>query len=128
MKPLLDATADALSPVLRAYQTNSVPASPTYPYTAWSLAGDRPDAYTLDATHGLRFYRIISQSFGHTLASALDNDAKVTDALLDVALVATGYECTPCRIEVGSAVVRDPDNSGVVGVTTTLTFAATKEA
>lgn len=127
MKELLDATEAALSSVPRAQEMNAV-LDKTYPYTVWALAADRPDSYTLDSRHGLRFYRITTQSFGKTLTSALDNDTRVTDALLDQSLDATGYDCGPCRIQVGSAVVRDPDNAGVVGVTTTLLFTAIKEA
>ena len=103
------------------------PASPTYPYLVYSVAGDRGDGYTLDSRRGFRWYRIVLQSFGKTLASALETDAAAVDDLLDVPLAVSGFETRPSRMEIASAIVRDPDNQGVVGVTTTLTFTA-KEA
>lgn len=129
MTTFLEAVDAATAAVLRRYPTNSVPPTPTYPYLVYSVAADRAEGYTLDSRHGFRFYRVILQSFGKpSLASALDIDAKATDGLLDQRLTVTGYDCGPCRLEVASAVVRDPDTTGVVGVTTTLTFTATKEA
>lgn len=128
MTTLLEAVGDATSVIVRRYPTNDVPPSPGDPYLVYSVAGDRAEGYTLDSRHGFRFYRIILQSFSTKLAAALDIDAKATDSLLDRRLAAAGYDCGPCRLEVASAVVRDPDTTGVVGVTTTLTFTATKEA
>ena len=128
MTTFLEAVDTATAAVLRRYPTNAVPPTPTYPYQVYSVAGDRAVAYTLDSRHGFRFYRIILQSFGKTLQSALSLDQLAVDGLLDRRLAVTGYQCGPCRLEVASAVVRDPDTTGVVGVTTTLTFTATKES
>lgn len=124
MTTFLDAVGNATASVTRRYPTNGVPPTPTYPYLVYSVAGDRAEAYTLDSRHGFRFYRIILQSFGKTLAAALDIDDKAVGDLLDTRLTVTGYQCGPCRLEVASAVVRDPDTVGVVSVTTTLTFTA----
>lgn len=128
MTTFLDAVGAATASVVRRYPTNGVPASPVYPYLVYSVAGDRAEGYTLDSRHGFRFYRVILQSFGKTLAAALDIDDKAVGDLLDVSLAVDGYSTTPCRLELASAIVRDPDAQGVVGVTTTLTFTATKEA
>lgn len=114
----------------RVYKLGAVPASPTYPYTVVSLAGDMALNYTLDARHGTRNYRVALQSFSNTAAGldgALDYDAKAVGALLDHALNVDGYDCGPMRLQVGSAVVRDPDAGGVVGVTSALIFTTTKE-
>lgn len=130
MSVFLSAVHEATFAVPRRYPTGSVPKSPTYPYLVYSVAGDRAEAYTLDASHGVRFYRVIFQSFGRTLQSALDVDAAATEALLDRAFDPIDlpfYDCGPCRLEVPSAIVRDPDAGGVLGVTTTLTFTATPE-
>ena len=129
MTTFLEAVGTATAAVLRRYPTNAVPPTPVYPYLVYSVAGDRAEGYTLDSRHGFRFYRIILQSFDKpSLASALDIDDKAVAGLLDKRLAVTGYDCGPCRLEVASAVVRDPDTTGVVSVTTTLTFTATKES
>lgn len=101
-----------------------------YPYLVWSITQDEPTTYTLEARHGTQFHRITWQAFGRTLASARDLDGDVADALLDQRLTAAGYDCGPCSTERGGIlgrVARDPDDSGVVGITSSLTFAATKE-
>lgn len=113
--------------VTRLYNQNAVPASPAYPYQTIAVTPDRTDVYTLEATHSIRTYRIVLQSASRTIAGALDVDEIATLALLDKRLVVDGYDCTPCRIELGSAMNRDPDDNGVLVVTTTLTFTATKE-
>jgi hypothetical protein len=120
----LTAVGSTTASVARRYPTNSVPATPTYPYLVYSVAGDRGDGYTLDSRHGFRWYRIILQSFGKTLASALETDGAAVGDLLDERLTVTGFDTRPTRMEIASAIVRDPDNQGVVGVTTTLTFTA----
>lgn len=128
--PFLDAVADALAPLPRAYEMNAVPQKPVLPYTTYSVADDRPAGYSLDASHGFRFRRVTWQSFAKTLTGARANDALATDALLDRRLDVEGYECGPCAADQGGllgAVTRDPDGGGVIGVTSSLTFTATKE-
>jgi hypothetical protein len=125
---LVEAVATATAALPRVYVTNAVPATPTYPYSAYSATFGRGDTYTLDSTHGVRWGRLVWQSFGKTLQAALDQNDRAVAALLDVRLAVTGYSLTPCRMELDPAIVRDPDDNGVVGVTTTLTFTATKES
>lgn len=128
MIAFLNAVAEATAPaVVRRYPLGGVPAQPTYPYLVYSVAPDRDESYTLDGD-SVPFYRVVFQSFGRTLTSALDIDEKATEELRGRVLDVDGHDCSPCRREIGSAVVRDPDASGVVGVTTTLTFTATKES
>lgn len=115
------------TPSPRVYEPNKVPASPQTPYAVVYALGDRGDSYTLDSTYGVRFYRVVAQSFGTSEGDAGAYDEYVTAALLDESLSVAGYDCTPCRIEVGSALVRDPDTGGAVGITSTFTFTATKE-
>lgn len=115
------------SPAPRVYKTNAVPASPTYPYSVMSVSADQARTYTLDATHGTRDHRITLQSFGRTIDAALAYDEAAVDNLLDRRLTVAGYQCGPIRIELSAAVVRDPDDQGVVGVTSTLTFTTSKE-
>lgn len=123
----MDAVAAATAAVPRLYPVGGVPATPTYPYGAYSALLGRGDAYTLDSVHGERWGRVTVQTFGKTAASALDHMDKVTAAVLDQALAIAGMRATPCRIELDPAVVRDPDAAGVIGVTSTFTFTATKE-
>lgn len=106
--------------VTRVYKVNEVPDKPNMPYTVVSVTRDLPGNYMLDGSAGTRSMRATVQSFDVDVDGALDFDLMAVDALQDHAPSFTGYETTPWRVQVGSAVVRDPDNRGVVGVTTTL--------
>ena len=128
MSDLLGAVSTATAGVSRLYPTNSVPASPTYPYGSYSASLGRGDVYGLDDSEGLRHGRIVVQTFGKTLASALAKAEDVRAALVGLHLDIDGYEqTTAVRSELDPAVVRDPDDAGVVSVTTTYTFTATEE-
>lgn len=124
----MGAVAAATADVPRLYALNNVPTSPIYPYGTYSAALGRGDVYTLDSGEGVRHARVVVQTFGKTVTSALDWTERVRAALVGVSLEITGYETTPCRAELDPTVVRDPDTAGVVGVTATYTFTATKEA
>jgi len=127
--PFLEALADALEPIERAYELNAVPPKPKYPYLAYSLTIERPDGYTLDASHGFRWCRITWQSFGRSLTSVRDIDNAATDLLLDHSLDVPGWECDPTG-PTGAllgALVRDSADDGILQITSTLTFTATKE-
>jgi hypothetical protein len=127
MTALMDAVATATAPVPRLYPLNGVPANPAYPYGVYSAALGRGDAYTLDVSHGLRWGRVTVQTFGRTADAALDHMDKVIAAVLDKRLSITGYGSGPLVSELDPAVTRDPDDTGVVGVTAAFTFTATKE-
>lgn len=127
MTALMSAVATATAAVPRLYGLSSVPPTPAYPYGSYSALFGRGDAYTLDAAHSLRWGRVTVQTFGRTADSATDLAEKVIAALLDQRLMVAGYACDPCRLELDPAATRDPDDAGVVGVTATLTFTATKE-
>ena len=122
------AAVQSTAGVARAYDEGAVPATPVYPYQTRSVSPDRAGGYTLDSNHGYRMFRIVVRSFGRTVTSALAEDAKVRTELEDKRLAVTGWSCDPCRVELGSAVTRDPDDNGVMSVVTTYTFNATKEA
>jgi hypothetical protein len=123
----MTAVATATASVARLYPIGSVPASPTYPYGVYSASLGRGDVYTLDSVQGIRFGRVTFQTFGHTADAALDHMDKVAALLQDKRLTISGWRPTPSRAELDPRVVRDPDDSGVVGVTATWTFTATKE-
>lgn len=110
------------------YPRRGVPERPTYPYIVLSVVLGRGDGYTLDATHGLRWGRVVAQTFGHTDAGADQAAEQVIDALLDTPLGVDGWETTPCLLELDPTETDDPDDAGVAGRTLTLTFTAIKEA
>lgn len=120
---LLQAVADAAQgSVRRLYAVGSVPASPAYPYGVFSAQMGRGDAYTLDATHGLRWVRVTFQAFGRTADSVLDVTEDFLAALLDERLVIGDLMTTPLTLELDpTPPTRDPDAGGVLGVTATLT-------
>lgn len=126
MTDVMDAVDTATATVARLFPLNGV-TDKTYPYGVYSAALGRADAYTLDVSHGLRHGRVIVQTFGRTADSALSLMDEITEALLDQRLTIPGRTCTPLAIELDPSVVRDPDDNGVIGVTATLTFTATKE-
>ena len=111
----------------RTYELNKVPPSPEYPYRVVTVAPADPFARTV-AGGSSRFQRIVVQSFGRTLTGALDFDDDATQALDGAFLVAEGFDCGACQLELASAVARDPNDTGVVGVTTTFKLSAPKEA
>lgn len=129
--PFVGAIEVALQEIPRAYKMNAVPAKPVMPYLVWSVADDRPAAYTLDAVHGMRFRRVTWQSFAKSLDGARDFDARAAGALLDRALDVDGYDCGPLSGNAPGALLgsmsRDPDDSGVISITSSLPFAAIKE-
>lgn len=106
--------------VPRVYKPNEVPTNPAMPYTVVSVTRELPGNYALTGEHGTWGRRATLQSFDSDADGALDFDRLATDALQDNVPAFTGLDCTPWRVQVGSALVRDPDNLGVVGVTTTL--------
>lgn len=127
MSVFFDSVVAMFDPAERTYAQGKVPASPTFPYRVLSVTGDRADSYLLSAQHGTRFYRIAMQVFGRTDAGVNDYDATGVAALLDNAPVVAGYKTTPCADLVTSGLFRDPDDLGVLGITSTLTFSTVKE-
>lgn len=128
----MDAVADATAAVARLIPIGGTPAKGAdgkviYPYGVYSVTLGRGDSYTLNSRHGLRRGRVVAQTFGKTAEAALTHMDEITERLLDEPLLAEGYECTPCRLELDPAVVRDPDDQTVIGVTATFDFTATKE-
>jgi len=130
MTATMNAAAALLAGVPRVKPLNATPDKDAqgrvvYPYGVYSALLGRGTAYTLNAAHGMRWGRVIVQTFGRTSASALDHMDDAITLMLDSRLTIVGYECSPMLVELDPAVVRDPDDSGVVGTTATLTFTAT---
>ena len=132
----MGAVAAATADVPRLYPLNTASAQMekdasgkvAYPYGTFSASLGRGDSYTLDAREGLRWGRVVVQTFGKTATSALAKAEEARDVLVGLCLTITGYSTTPLRSELDPTVSRDPDDSGVVGATQTFTFTATKEA
>lgn len=101
--------------VPRAYKVNEVPQDPPYPYTIVSVTRDLPGNRAMTGPAGTWNRRATLQSFDQTANGALTFDQMAT-AALDGRIVAGGM----WEVQVGAALVRDPDNRGVIGVTTTL--------
>lgn len=110
--------------VNRAYLQGSVPANPVLPYAVLAVTFDGAETYTLDARHGVKRLRLTTQAFGKALADAVDTDARLRAAFLDERLPAAGWDCDPASLQVGGAIVRDPDAGQVVGITSTYLFTA----
>lgn len=125
MTDAMDAVATATATVPRTQPLNGL-TDKTYPYSSYSATLGRGDTYTLSA-EGVRWGRVVVQSFGRTAASALHVAEQIRAALVGTRLDITGYRATPCRAELDPTITRDPDDQGVVGVTATYTFTATKE-
>lgn len=128
MTSVLDAVAAAAAGVPRVYALGDVPQSPEYPYSVYSASLGRGATYLLDNTEGIRLGRIVTQSFGRTAASAEAHCELLRAALVNQVLAITGFATTALRSELDPSMTRDPDDTGVIGITSTLTFTATKEA
>lgn len=130
MSTVMEAVAAAAADTGRLYEINGVPSPipPTlYPYCVYSASLGRGDVYLLDSSEGVRWGRITHQAFGKSADSALAKAEAFRDAVVGVSLDVTGYATTAVRSELDPAIVRDPDNQGVVAVTSTYIFTATKE-
>lgn len=126
MIALADSVVDAIEAagVNRVYKEGAVPASPGFPYCIVTVSFDRAAGYTLDATHGVGDYRVTTRSVGSNFDGAIDTDDRARYALLDQTFYAFDKSFGPGRLQVGSAVVRDPDGGSVITVTSTYLFAS----
>jgi hypothetical protein len=123
----MDAVAAAAASVPRLYALGEVPTAPQMPYTSFSASLGRGDALGLLGDEGIRWGQIVMQHFAATAANALDEAETARALVIGTALDIAGYDATPCEQEIDPQIVRDPDNRGVIGVTQTFTFTATKE-
>jgi hypothetical protein len=103
--------------VPRAYKPNEVPAQPQMPYTVVSVTRDLPKHHSGTGAPGTWDLRTTLQSFDVDDDGALDFDRMAVDAL--EGRILSGLDGM-WRTQVGSVLVRDPDNRGVIGVTSTL--------
>lgn len=111
--------------VARAYALGSVPASPGYPYVVVMVSRDDALSPALAGGHDLVRWRVTTQTFGRQVEQVEHFDGLAFKALQDQQLVAA-IECGPCDLQV-SAPTRDPDDGGVLGVTSSYLFNATRE-
>ena len=122
MKAEHDATVAKLKaswPTGRVYNVGEVPASPTYPYLDVVVAAGDPVNYRVAPQHSSLIYRAVVRSFGRNV-SEVSFAAEKADAALLNKRVAAGY--APCRRELATSVIRDPDAGGVLMTVHTYTF------
>lgn len=124
MKALSDAAVAKIqaAPVTRVYKIGDVPAKPGTPYLTVAVSYENAEAYTLDSTHGVDVARVTTQAVSSSYDGASETDDAARGALLDQYLTAGGKTYGPGRLQVGSALVRDPDGGAVITITSTYLF------
>jgi hypothetical protein len=121
-----DATVAALEaawPIGRVYNAGEVPKLPATPYQAVSVAAGTPSNYRAGSRHSSLFFRVTVQNFGRTYDEVARAAEAADAALLDKRI---GPEWTPCRREVATPVIRDPDGGSLL--MTVHTYTTTKPA
>ena len=103
----------------RTYDVGSVPASPVTPYLDVAVSLGTPVQYRAGSRTQARTFRATVRSFGRTFGEVSFAAEKADAALLDERLGA-GY--SPCRAEVATSVIRDPDGGGLLMAVRTYTF------
>lgn len=103
--------------VPRAHKPNEVPDNPQTPYTVVSVTRDLPKHHDGTGAPGTWDLRATLQSFDVDDDGALDFDRMAVDAL--EGRILTGLNGM-WRTQVGAALVRDPDNGGLISVVSTL--------
>ena len=122
MKAQQDATTAALRaawPQGWVYDVGSVPASPVTPYIDVAVTLGTPVNYRAGSRTSARTYRATVRSFGRTFGEVSFAAEKADVALLDERI---GADCSPCRAEVATSVIRDPDGGGLLMAVRTYTF------
>ena len=114
-------------PMERVVEPNTVAAKPVMPYA--TLAATDADTGTRrgDGSHGTETHRGVVQVVGRTAEGVSDVTTRIRDAFLNQRPTMTGYVCGPCLLEVAGPMLRDPDDHGVLTLTTTFVFTTTKE-
>lgn len=126
MKAEQDAVTAALRaawPTGRVYDVGSVPTSPVTPYQVVSVTAGEPRNYRTGSRATSRFYRVAVQNFGKSYREVSIAAEAADDALLDERIAAAW---TPCRREVATPVIRDPDGGSLL--MTVHTYTTTKYA
>ena len=103
----------------RIHNVGEVPASPVTPYIDVAVDGGTPRNYKVGSRHSSKFFRATVRSFGRNVAEVAFAFEKAEAALLDER-IAAGY--SPCRGEVSTNVIRDPDGGGLLMAVRTYTF------
>ena len=103
----------------RIHNVGEVPGSPATPYLDVAVAGGTPRNYKVGSRHSSKFYRATVRAFGKNVAEVGFAFEKAEAALLDER-IAAGY--TPCRGEVATTPIRDPDGGGLLMIVRTYTF------
>ena len=103
----------------RTYDMGSVPASPVTPYQDVAVNLGTPKGDRAAGISSSRSFRAVVRSFGRSFAE-VSFAAEKADAALLGQRIGAGY--SPCRAEVSTSVIRDPDGGGLLMAVRTYTF------
>ena len=107
----------------RTYNVGEVPGSPVTPYRVVSVTAGDPRNYRTGSRASSRFIRVTVQHFGKSFSEVAFASDKTEATLLDERI---GADWTPCRREVATPVIRDPDGGALL--MTVHTYTTTKYA
>lgn len=122
MKAEHDATVAKIKatwPQGRTFDVGNVPDLPVTPYHDVAVAAGTPTNYRVAPQHSRETFRAVVRSFGRDVAEVSFAAEKADAALLNKR-VADGY--SPCRRELASSIMRDPDGGGLLFTVHTYTF------
>ena len=108
----------------QVHAVGDVPGTPVTPYLVASVGSGGSVDYRFTGESGSSGYRVAVQAVGKTTGEVGFAVEKSDAALLDKSLTVAGFDCTPCRAEASSAVIRDPDGGVYLTCTLTYTFTA----
>jgi hypothetical protein len=105
----------------RTYDAGNVPDLPVTPYRVVSVTAGEPRNYRAGSRASSKFHRVTVQHFGKSFGEVAFASDKTEATLLDKRI---GPEWTPCRREVATPVIRDPDGGSLL--MTVHTYTTTK--
>lgn len=103
----------------RVYDVGAVPASPTTAYLDVAVAAGSPGNYRVAPQHSTETFRAVVRSFGRDVNEVAWAAEKADEALLNKRI---SPDYSPCRRELATSVMRDPDGGGLLFTVHTYTF------
>ena len=119
------ALSDAM-PAGRVHRPNEVPDAPVTGYAVVSVDSGATTTYRAGShSGGSRSHRIVVQAVGRNVDEVTWVVDRAHAVFIDRALSVPELRCTPCRAEVSSPIIRDPDAGAYLSCTLTYTFTST---
>lgn len=118
------AAAEAAWNASQIYEVGAVPTSPVTPYSVVGVSSGAMITRRLSTEAAGSGYRIAVQAVGKNASEVGFAVEKADSAFADTRLSVTGFDCSPCLVEVSSPIIRDPDGGGFLTCTLTYTFTA----